>query len=148
FEVWRDVPWPGEAAVVVTRVHIRKGNVNGRVIDGKTVDAIAPTLSASADVSLAKKLKHDIDYSAGVVLYGESFILSRAFASEFVTTSPGLAQWLRVYVNGKILNESPDCQSDVLVADFGDEDESKIANCTSYLEWLKPRVLAERSSQT
>lgn len=148
YEVWRDRPWPGDAAVVVTRVHIRKGNATGCVLDGRRVEVIAATLSAGADVSKASRLVHDISYSAGVVLYGDSFILGTGDLARVLPDNPGLRRWLRPYVNGKILNETPCCESDLTIADFGEAEETVIEGCSHFLRWLKPQVLAERSGQT
>jgi hypothetical protein len=148
YEVWRDRPWPGEAAVVVTRVHIKKGRADTCALDGHAVDSISATLATGADVSTARKLKHAIPYSSGVVLYGDSFILTTAQVAEFLPNNPGLRPWLRTYVNGKILNEAVSVDGALLVADFGETDESEIQGCDSFLRWLKPRVVAERANQT
>lgn len=148
YEVWRNRPWPGEAAVVVTRVHVRKGSATQCVLDGRVVETIPATLSPSADVSTAVKLKNTISYTSGVVLYGDSFIIDSDQLAEFLPQNPGLRKWLRPYVNGKILSETPFCESSLVVADFGESERTAILGCDGFLNWLTPRVLAERANQT
>jgi hypothetical protein len=148
YEVRRDQPWPGEAAVVVSRIHILKGKPTGCRLDGRGVAIIAATLTAGTDISSASRLTHSITYSSGVVLYGESFILGPNQLSEFFPRNPGLRNSLRKYVNGKILNETPAAENELVVADFGELPRTMIHGCDEFIEWLSRRVLIERANQT
>jgi hypothetical protein len=109
---------------------------------------IPATLARGSDISTARRLSHRIPYSSGVVLYGDSFILEPSQVAEFSPRNPGLKNWLRKYVNGKILSETPLAESGLVVADFGEKPRVLIEGCDDFLQWLEPRVLAERGNQT
>ena len=84
-----NLPWPGQAAVVVNLVHVVKGTAEPPfILDGKAVNGISTLLDAEESTSKPAPLPRNFDHSfQGSVLAGIGFVLthprgSRAFAEE------------------------------------------------------------------
>ncbi|MBI3817447.1 MAG: restriction endonuclease [Planctomycetes bacterium] len=143
------MPWPGEAAVVVARLHITNGSWKGGVLlDGTRVSSVSPTLSDTIDFSLAKALPHGIEYSQGTMLYGGSFVRPKEELPSLLSNNPGLKPFVRVYVNGDALNHTPHADDGSIVIDFGDLEKKQIQGCNQILRILEHEVTAERANQS
>jgi len=143
------IPWPGTASVFVSIVHIKKGVWSGRRhMNGRVVSTINSSLGCHVDFSSMHRLQHGIPYSEGVKLYGGAFIRSGSEVDELRRANPGLGQYLRRYVNGDVLNGTPEMDSGLYVIDFGDRDEDEIEGCDAVVDELKVLVSKERSNQT
>ncbi len=141
--------WPGRASVVIAVVHVAKGVwLAPRQLDGATVLEINSSLGADVDFSAMGRLSHGIAYSEGVKLYGSAFIASSEEATELMQLNPGLAKYLRRYVNGDVLNGTPSIDAGLVVVDFGDKDKEEIHGCERIIEDIVDRVAEERSNQT
>jgi hypothetical protein len=144
-----NVPWTGTAAVVVSWVHISRGNWNGsRLLNGSATSLITSSLSAELDFAAARRLDHGVAYSEGTKLYGDSFVRSREEADLLVVSNPGLKRFLRAYVNGDVLNGPAHLLGTFAAIDFGDLDEGEIHGCDQILAELKRTVGRERANQT
>ncbi len=141
--------WPGEAAVVVASVHVTRGGwPHSCLLNDNVVPAIASTLAAVVDTSSAVRLENGIEYSEGTKLYGSAFIIALAERERILTNNPGIAEFLRVYVNGDVLNGTPEHDSGDRVVDFGDRDKNTIIGCDELLPRLTQDVAYERRNQT
>lgn len=142
--------WPGEASVTVSQVHVFRGQYGGsRFLNGRNVSSITTLLSASSNLASARKLRHGIAYSEGVKLYdGGAFIVSSDQRLTLLRSNPGLEPYLRVYVNGDVLNETPACLPQLYAIDFGEKDEAELSGCDPVLRDLKHRVAEARKKQT
>ena len=58
-----------------------------------------------------------------------------------------LKRALRVYVNGDVLNDTPNCSSLMYAMDFGEHEETQIAGCDAALASLKVAVVHARKGQ-
>jgi hypothetical protein len=143
------LPWPGNAAVVVSVVHFGTIHWTGKaVLNGEPVDEITSALTDGLDFANAYRLKHGIAYTQGTTVYGEAFIRSRSTWNVLAKRNPGLSRYLRVYVNGDVLNGTPNAESDLLVVDFGDREKADISGCEEVLHEISEDVAEERKNQT
>ncbi|MBN8690832.1 MAG: restriction endonuclease [Armatimonadetes bacterium] len=141
--------WGGAAAVTTLNVWIYKGPWDGNYfIDGAKVETIHSSLDADVDLAQIEKLKHSFRYSEGTKLYGDAFIISKAQLGTILRDNPGLGDYLRVYVNGDVLNDTPDCVGTDVVVDFGELDVQEISGCESIIRTLSSQVAYERRNQT
>ena len=142
------IPWPGQASVFVSVVLIAKGSYQGeKVLDGHYVSEINSSLNSIVDFGAMKRLQHGISYSEGVKLYGAAFIKTKQEVEEIRGRNPGLDKYLRRYVNGDVLNGTPDIDGGLFVIDFGDLDAHQIDGCADIVAELKFRVSQERLNQ-
>jgi hypothetical protein len=149
FNADTSVEWPGQATVVVSVICVAKAmaGIEAR-LDGAPCERITSGLSMGLDFSRIVKLQPVARFSAGVVLYGESFIRKDSELAMLREKNPGIAPFLRPYVNGDVLNGIPDDSSNLYVVDFGEREESEIHGCEDILESLKVSVGEERKDQT
>jgi hypothetical protein len=141
--------WPGAASVHVsciwlTRLQISSPPAVGRRAEGRQAQGIRGQFDASA----AKRLAPEVRFSAGTVLYGESFVIPDERLGALVRENPGLQTYLRVYVNGDVLNGPPAGFGRLRVVDFGERDLREISGCDALLPRLISAVASERSRQT
>ncbi|MCX7214499.1 MAG: ATP phosphoribosyltransferase regulatory subunit [Burkholderiales bacterium] len=143
------LPWPGGASVVVSIVLIVKGKWLGqRLLNGQLVSEINSSLSSHVDFGAMKRLSHGINYSEGVKLYGSAFIKTKDEVAEIRSLNSGLDKYLRRYVNGDVLNGTPNIDGGLFAIDFGDRDRHQIEGCDEIVEELTLNVAEERSNQT
>lgn len=141
--------WPGSASVVVSIVHLYNGQWKGPFfLDGRSSQTITSSLTSDIDFSAAQRLDHGIKYSEGVKLYGNSFIRHRSDIPELIEKNPGLSRYIRSYINGDVLNGTPNMDGDLVAIDFGELDENQIAGCDTIISDLKNSVSEERKNQT
>jgi hypothetical protein len=144
-----NVPWMGAASVVVSWLHVVRGDWTGRrVLNGRNAALITSSLSVALDFSAAARLDHGIPYSEGTKLYGDSFVRSRDDAASLSAKNPGLRRYLRTYVNGDVLNGPPKMLGAFVAVDFGELDEDEVHGCDQILSELKRAVGKERANQT
>ena len=108
--------WPGEAAVVVSRLHIsNRSLVRPVLLDGKTVDRISAFLIASDVDNSPERLIDTPYFSLGSKIYGQGFLFddddpeatpdSRRI--EIIKKDPSCAERIFPYIGGEDLNSSP-----------------------------------------
>lgn len=101
--------WPGEAAVVVSIVHIAKGWYRGGLtLDGKAVNAISTMLDAmhTQETPLRLKANDNLSFQGSNVL-GLGFTMSRGEAQVLIDRDPKNRDVLFPYLNGEDLNSGP-----------------------------------------
>lgn len=141
--------WQGTASVFVAILHISKGEWRGqRKINGELVAYINSSLTNEVDHQELYRLKNGIPYSQGVMLYGNSFIIEATQLEALIKQNPGLKRYIRRYVNGDVLNGTPNIDGGLYVIDFGESDEADISGCDLVLSHLKTMVMEERKNQT
>ncbi|MFT3756957.1 MAG: ATP phosphoribosyltransferase regulatory subunit [Pseudoxanthomonas sp.] len=131
--------WPGAAAVVTSRVHVRKGKWDGlRSLHGTTVPHISAFLSGHEDWSL-QRLKANVGITfIGSVVNGMGFILTPEEAQQMLDADPKSSEVIFPYLNGSDLNSDPDQHPSRFVINFWDWSEDRAR------KYLKPydRVLS------
>jgi hypothetical protein len=138
-------PWPGDAAVSTSRVHIHKGAWSGqRVLSGRVVDLVSPFLSDQDEWS-PKELAANkgISFIATYIL-GLGFTLDENEARRMIELNPSNAEVLFPYINGMDLNSDPEQNASRWVINFWDWPEDKARNYSEPYEWIEERVKPER----
>jgi hypothetical protein len=156
----RRLRWPGEAAVVVSVVHISKGTTAHQVLDGKSVKRISAYL-VEAELDTSPSL---LVASAGKAFQG-SIVLGKGFIFDDVAAQKGEASPLEdmkkliesngtnrerifPYLGGDEVNNHPRHEHSRYVIDFEDmpEDAAR-AGWPDLINILETRVRPERAKQ-
>ena len=138
-------PWPGAAAVVTSRVHIRKGEWKGPChLLSKNVPYISAFLSAQDEWS-PKQLKANSDIAfIGSFVNGMGFVLTNDESQRMLDDNPKNADVIFPYLNGQDLNTDPDQQPSRWVINFWDWPEDRARGYRAPYEWLRENVYPER----
>jgi hypothetical protein len=155
----RRLQWPGEAAVVVSVVHIIRGTAESPVLDGKKARRISAFL-VDGNVDLAPApLKANAGKSyKGAVVLGMGFTFDDVAAAK--GTSSSLADMERLleqnptngdvifpYIGGEELNNDPKQRHRRFVIDFGDLSEVEARKWPALLEIIERKVKPDRLKQ-
>jgi len=118
--------WPGAAAVVTSRVHVRKGKWDGsRSLHGVEVPYISAFLSGHEDWSL-QRLKANVGITfIGSVVNGMGFILTPEEAQQMLDADPKNSEVIFPYLNGSDLNSDPEQRPSRFVINFWDWSEER-----------------------
>lgn len=138
-------PWPGAAAVVTSRVHVRKGVWQGSSsLSGQSVPYISPFLSDREEWS-PKRLKANegIAFQGSIVL-GMGFVLTHEEAQQMMDADPRNAEVIFPYLNGENLNSDPEQRPGRWVINFWDWSEERARAYVLPWEWIEERVKPER----
>ena len=138
-------PWPGSAAVVTSRVHVRKGLWKGQCnLLGRTASFISPFLSDREEWSLKPlKTNNRIAFIGSFVL-GMGFVLPPSEAQQMLNTDARNADVLFPYLNGEDLNSDPEQRPSRWVINFWDWPEERAMTYTLPYRWVEERVKPER----
>jgi len=137
--------WPGKAAVVTSRVHIKKGPWAGaRVLSGRPVNHISAFLSDQQDWSPRPLGENAGKAFIGSYVLGMGFVLSPATAKEMIGLDARNKEVVLPYLNGRDLNSDPRQRASRWVINFWDWTEVKAATYPSPYNHLKKEVYDER----
>ncbi len=128
FEVYAattGLPWPGNAQVNVSAVHLAKGRCRGalrqRVLNGRDVERINARLRNGYDWPAPVPLPENAGLAlVGCFLRGEGFILEQAEACALLDAHPEHVDVVRPFLVGDDLNNSLDQSAQRYVIDFRD----------------------------
>ena len=132
----RRIKWPGEAAVVVSVVHVIKGYAAGPVmLDGKEADIITAFLFHGGSHDDPERLQGNTGRSfVGSYILGMGFTFDDSDKSSVMTPlsvmrrlidqSPNNRDAIFPYIGGKEVNENPNHAHHRYVIDFGEREES------------------------
>lgn len=140
-------PWPGKAAVVTSRVHLRKGAWNGaRNILGRQVAFISAYLSEHAEWS-PKRLSanENIAFSGSYVL-GMGFVLESKEAQHLLAADRRNSEVLFPYMNGEDLNSDPEQRPSRWAINFWDWPEDRARTYSGPWRRLEELVKPERQT--
>jgi len=145
YAAYPNEPWPGTAAVVTSRVHVRKGEWSGvRILQGYTVPYISPFLSAREEWS-PKRLKANEDVAfIGSFVNGMGFVLSDKHAKRMLDADSKNADVVLPYLNGDDINTDPQQIPNRWVINFWDWPEARAKEYRLPYEWIKRYVYLER----
>jgi len=140
------MPWPGEASVNISLVHVGKGQWEGTLMLGdKTVSAISTLLDASGQTSPPERLLANDGLSfIGSFILGLGFTMSPEEAQEWIRRNPRNAEVLFPYINGEDLNTSPTQEGSRWVINFRDWPLEKAAEWPVLLDIVREKVKPER----
>jgi len=135
FAATRRLSWPGEAAVVVSVVHMAKNiNVRSPLLDGRQVRRISAFLMEGDVDESPKPLKANADKAfQGSIVLGMGFTFDDDGAGDGVGQPTSLAEMRRLikdnpknkgrifpYIGGEEVNGHPEQKPNRFVIDFGD----------------------------
>jgi hypothetical protein len=155
----RRLKWPGEAAVIVSVIHIAKGpSVNPPKLDGRPVERISAYLvPGHFDVSPATLHENSEKAFIGSVLLGMGFTFDdKAVADGEATSITEMKRLInsnrkngdriRPYLGGEELNSDPMQKPNRFAIDFGEISESEARDgWPELLSIVNEKVRAERS---
>lgn len=109
--------WPGQAAVVVSIVHVQRGGSSaGAALNGKPVEKITAHLFSQGPDSSPQRLAQMKErHSLGSKIYGQGFLFDdddddaspTADMTQVLQRHPEDAERIRPYVSGEDLNDDP-----------------------------------------
>jgi hypothetical protein len=119
-------PWPGAAAVVTSRVHVRKGAWKGpRSLLGRPAPYISAFLSDREEWS-PKQLKANTGIAfQGSIVLGMGFVLTHEEAQRMLDADPRNAEVIFPYLNGEDVNSNPSQTPSRWVINFWDWPEER-----------------------
>jgi hypothetical protein len=141
-------PWPGDASVRYSAVHLFKGDYYGTyVLDGKEVTGINSSLVSSQGVSQAPKILKDgcgTSY-VGCAIQGAGFIVEAREAGELLL-EPVNAEVVRPFLIANDLNHAPNLHPTRWVINFDARDLAAAAQFPKCLDIVKTRVKPHRDT--
>ena len=150
----RRVPWPGQAAVVVSVVHISKGQMSPPLlIDGRPVEQITAFLfHAGGDEDPHPLHGRDKVAFVGTNVLGMGFTFDDTNPKatplkrmkELIAANPHNAEIIRPFIGGEEINSDPQQNHHRYVIDFGDMTEKDARRWPELMCIVEEKVLPER----
>lgn len=137
--------WPGKAAVVTSRVHIRKGDWSGNVsLNRRRISYISSYLSDQDEWAPAKLATNANRAFQGVIILGLGFTLSEDEALAMIEENPKNREVLFPYLNGQDLNTHPEQKPSRWVINFWDWPEERAKKYSEPYKIVLEKVKPER----
>ena len=145
YAAYPNEPWQGTAAVVTSRVHLRRGNWSAPChLLNKRVDEISAFLLAGEEWT-PKALKANTKKAfQGSTILGDGFILTTDQAQRMLDADSRNADVIFPYLNGQELNSDPEQNPSRYVINFWDWPEDRARQYEMPFSWLKDNVYSER----
>ncbi|MER6758067.1 type IIL restriction-modification enzyme MmeI [Micromonospora echinofusca] len=140
-------PWPGTASLEVSLLWVGHAAADEeRVLDGRRVRAITPSLDAESRVTgnphrLAANANRSFQ---GAIVLGMGFVLEPVEAQALLAKDPRNRDVLFPYLNGEDLNSRSDCSASRWVIDFFDRSEDEAKRYPEVFAIIEDRVKPER----
>ncbi len=149
YEATRNLPWPGDAAVTVSVVHLAVGapisQVGKKRLDGKVVEAINSRLRPKPERSDPEKLASNRDLSfQGTIVLGMGFTLTPAEREDLIAKDPRNGERIFPYLGGEEVNSTPTQSFHRYVISFGQLDLEEAESWPDLLAIVRERVKPER----
>lgn len=138
-------PWPGTAAVVTSRVHVRKGQWSGECsLRGRPVAFVSAYLADQEEWSpKALKAAQNIAFIGSYVL-GKGFVLSPEEARRMLDADPRNVDVIFPYLDGDDLKSVPEQRATRWVISFWDWPEERAQEYELPWQRIEDRVRPER----
>jgi hypothetical protein len=160
FNATTRLKWPGDAAVVVSFVHVIRGEWHGEYcLDGNPVPTITAFLFHAGGHDDPHKLKANNDKSfQGSIMLGIGFTFddtdstgianSIAEMNSLITDNPNNQEVIFPYIGGMEVNKSPNQEHHRYVINFGEKSEAECTNgWPDLMKILEDKVKPERSTK-
>lgn len=148
YDAVRSMPWPGEAAVTVSVVHLAKGGTKRGLavtLEGLPVSRISSRLRAGEERPDPVDLIANADKSfQGSIVLGMGFVLSPEERKALVTKNPRNAERIFPYLGGEEVNSHPTQDYDRYVINFGDMTLEEAGRWPDLLAIVREKVKPER----
>jgi len=131
YRAYRDLMWPGTAAVSICEVFVRKtiSLQMQSALDDEIVLTINSYLTADNSGQQPFELAANQGKSfQGSVVVGEGFILSPDEAKSIIAADPSNSEVIRPYINGEDVNDRPDVSPSRYAINFYDWDIDRAKN--------------------
>jgi hypothetical protein len=158
FYARRRLRWPGQAAVVVSVVHVIKGEYGSTIcLDDAVVQKITAYLfHTGGNDSPAKLKEHAERISLGTKIYGQGFVFEDSESDPFATpiremvrlisNDPRNADIITPYIGGEEINSSPTFAHHRYVIDFGTKSEEEARKWPALMTIVEERVRPARKN--
>lgn len=145
FAAYPNEPWPGAAAVVTSRVHMRKGTWLGlRSLLGRPVEHISAFLS-DRDEWTPKHLQANEGMAfQGSIVLGMGFVIAAEQALSMIAHDPRNRDVVFPYLNGEDLNTNVEQTPSRWVINFWDWSEEKARTYPQPFAIVQDKVKPER----
>lgn len=154
YSATRRLKWPGVAAVIVSVVHATRQSLTGPYrLDGQNVNKITAYLLDKGHDDNPHKLiaNNNIAFTGGYP-YGTGFTFDDNDSNatpicemnRIIATSPQAKHFIRPYIGGAEILNSPKQEASRYVIDFGEMNEDEAKEIKDLYEILKTKVLPER----
>ncbi|MBX3226794.1 MAG: hypothetical protein KIT84_38755 [Labilithrix sp.] len=149
YDATRIMPWPGEAAVSVSVVHLAKGSVIAHVaerrLDGAVVPFVSSRLRAGAERPDPVVLTDNADKSfQGSIVLGMGFTLTPEERAALVAKDARNAERTFPYLGGEEVNSSPTQTFERYVINFGTMSLEEAERWPDLLSIVREKVKPER----
>jgi hypothetical protein len=136
--------WPGEAAVTVSVVHVRKGKSHSYILDGVHVSTITCFLFKNGPNENPIQLVGNLDGAfEGMVPYSDGFMaVGNLFAS-----SKAAEKWIFPFARGKVVNTTPFGKPTDSIVYFGDLSLDAVDD-KGLLDALETQVKPDRAARS
>jgi hypothetical protein len=143
------MPWPGEAAVTVSVVHLAKGlpdaAISPKHLNGKAVEIINSRLGTGAGRPVAVTLASNAGACfQGSIVLGMGFVLTPEERDALVTRNKRNAERIFPYLGGEEVNTSPTHAFDRYVINFGPVPLEDAEDWPDLIKIIRERVKPER----
>jgi hypothetical protein len=152
YDATRSMPWPGEAAVAVSVVHLEKGRLAGLVaqamLDGQPVKAVSSRLRAGAERADPVPLASNAGLSfQGSIVLGMGFVLTPDERDALVRKDARNAERIFPYIGGEEVNTSPTQAFERYVINFGEMSLEEAERWPDLIAIVREKVKPERERQ-
>lgn len=158
FAATRRMPWPGEAAVVISVLHVAKGFVTSKpVLDGREVERITAYLfTVGGDESPARLATNASQCFEGFKPGGLGFLFDDrreeanpiALMHELLARDPRNAAVIRPFIGGDEVNNSPELAHHRFAIFFGGMSEEEARQYPDVMSVVEARVRPDRERAT
>jgi hypothetical protein len=143
-----NMPWPGEAAVTVSVVHLVRGNPKEQIaieLDGNSVSAINSRLRPKPERSDPQPLRANAGAAyVGTYVLGMGFTLTPEEREALVARDAKNAERIFPYLGGEEVNSSPTQSHDRYVISFGQMSLEEAERWPDLLAIVREKVKPER----
>jgi len=146
YRAYPSLPWPGQAAVYVSVVHLSRGALGGaRQLDERPVRRITPLLDSAEALGSPQRLAANAGKSfQGSIVLGMGFVLTPEEAQALIEKDPRNQEVLFPYLNGEDLNSRPDQSPSRWVINFFDWPLEKAQEYPDCFRIVEEKVKPER----
>lgn len=144
FSAVTDVPWPGEASVVVHYVFAKNGIWSGLYsLNSEKVELVSSYLN-DFEGGAPNKINKNLDrIFQGVILQGEGFKLSEESKNDFLKIHNNHKEVVQPFIGGNEVNKNFDYSPQCWVINFRDWNKERAASHGALFEYVEDNVLPE-----
>jgi hypothetical protein len=140
----RGIEWPGDAAVTVDLVGIKKGESNSATLDGKEVERISSRLDLRPEYNLRYIPGNQEKRQRGVNPRGK-FQIKKEKAKSFIEDDEKNKQVVVPFLSGDDINK--DGLSSSFIVNFGEMEEGDASGYSAPFTYVKEHVKPKREKQ-